>query len=459
MSSPFLLGGGFNLSVLQDGSTPIFVASAQVNDLAPGLPVRTDASHRLVGGLIQVADCAFTPMSNPATADLDMNGQAVIHVREARLNENVTPTTPPTNGLTVFTHAHKLQYVDDTSAIYQVATATDIAACLPLDGSRTMVGSLNMGGYDISVVNQLSGSVNSRAADDIVSSSGTATAGRVAIFSSNKVIQDGGTLLSSLATTAALASYLPKAGGTMTGDINMGTHNITNVTAIRPVDSNVNIGSSTSQVLGGIGNTMLNDFAATTGNYGLAAGVQATAQNNAIAIGRSTFARDNATVVGYQSTVGPTYTNSVVVGQGNTSSGTSGDIFGVNRTNSTASSLLLGNGSYVNIRANSTCDLGTAAVPFQTAYLGGSVAGPTYTRTADNIVSNAGASVSGNLASLSGTTGKVIADSGVVATSVVVGPASAVAGNLATYSGTTGKLIADSGIAPSTLVVGPGCCG
>ena len=33
------------------------------------------------------------------------------------------------------------------------------------------------------------------------------------------------------------------------------TLNVTNVTAIRPVDSNVDIGSSTSQALGAIGNT------------------------------------------------------------------------------------------------------------------------------------------------------------------------------------------------------------
>ena len=53
------------------------------------------------------------------------------------------------------------------------------------------------------------------------------------------------------------------------------------------------------------------------------------------------------------------------IGRDNFSNAISADIFGVNRTNTTANSLLLGNGSYTNIRANNTCDLGTSVVPFQ----------------------------------------------------------------------------------------------
>ena len=55
----------------------------------------------------------------------------------------------------------------------------------------------------------------------------------MATFVSDKVIQDGGALLSDLATTAAVAtSYLAKAGGTMVGAIAMGGNNITNAGAI-----------------------------------------------------------------------------------------------------------------------------------------------------------------------------------------------------------------------------------
>ena len=86
-----------------------------------------------------------------------------------------------------------------------------------------------MGGNNITNV----GTLNSRTADNIVANTGTATAGRVATFVSDKVIQDGGALLSDLATTAAVAtSYLAKAGGTMVGAIAMGGNNITNAGSI-----------------------------------------------------------------------------------------------------------------------------------------------------------------------------------------------------------------------------------
>lgn len=55
-------------------------------------------------------------------------------------------------------------------------------------------------------------------------------------------------------------------------------------------------------------------------------------------------------------------------------------------------------------------------------------------------------STSGDIATFSGTTGKVLQDSGIAVTTVVIGPAVAVSGNLPTFSGTTGKLLQDSGI-------------
>jgi hypothetical protein len=64
---------------------------------------------------------------------------------------------------------------------------------------------------------------------------------------------------------------------------------------------------------------------------------------------------------------------------------------------------------------------------------------------AANVVTNAGTSTSGNLASLSGTTGKLITDSGVVDANVVTGPASSVLNRIAVFAGTTGKVLADSG--------------
>lgn len=63
-----------------------------------------------------------------------------------------------------------------------------------------------------------------------------------------------------------------------------------------------------------------------------------------------------------------------------------------------------------------------------------------------------GSSVSGNIVSFNGTTGKLGQDSGVAAASVVVGPASVVTARIATFSGTTGKLIQDSGSLITDLV-------
>lgn len=63
-----------------------------------------------------------------------------------------------------------------------------------------------------------------------------------------------------------------------------------------------------------------------------------------------------------------------------------------------------------------------------------------------------GSSVSGNIVSFNGTTGKLGQDSGVAAASVVVGPASVTTNRIATFNGTTGKLIQDGGSLITDLV-------
>jgi hypothetical protein len=66
MSSPFLIGGGgISLAQLQDGSTPINVASVAVQSLVPNLPVCTSGSRRLVSRLIGLADLNFSPTTSP----------------------------------------------------------------------------------------------------------------------------------------------------------------------------------------------------------------------------------------------------------------------------------------------------------------------------------------------------------------------------------------------------------
>ena len=198
----------------------------------------------------------------------------------------------------------------------------------------------------------------------------------------------------------------------------MGTHEIQNISAIRPTNTNVNIGNSTSIGVGGVGNVLIGDYSSTTGSNGVSLGIQNICRLNSVAIGKETIAGTSATVVGYRSSSGNN-SDSVVLGHDNVSSGVSADIVGVNRTNNQANSLLLGNGSYTNIRANSTCDLGTAAVPFHDIYSNSSLIGTNNTRTVDSIVSCPATVTSNNLPSFNGTSGVVLQDSGIVSSNVI----------------------------------------
>ncbi|TIV64139.1 MAG: hypothetical protein E5V86_16390 [Mesorhizobium sp.] len=60
-------------------------------------------------------------------------------------------------------------------------------------------------------------------------------------------------------------------------------------------------------------------------------------------------------------------------------------------------------------------------------------------------------SVTDNIVTFAGTTGKAGKDSGVAVGSLVAGPASAAADNIATFNGATGKLVKDSGVAVGSL--------
>ena len=410
MGSKFLSAGA-DLAALTDGTFTLNVASATIQSLTPSLPVRATANRELTSGLIQLADLNFSVATNPMTTNFDMGNQDITDVKEMLLVANAAPATPPMGMLTVYEASDKLRYKDSSTATYQVATTTD------------------------------------------------------------------------------LASYLPKAGGTMSGAINMGTKEINNVAAIRTADTNIIIGTGASNTDGfsiGIQDVILGTGATTLGaNNCVNIGYLSQANNNScvtigstsitggawdVAIGDSSQTSTNGlnvaigqaarvtgtgtgtTVIGQASTASNNY--SFILGSQNASTALRSNCLGSGLTNGTANSLLID--ATANIRSSATTtDLGTTGNPFQTIFLNGSVTGPTNTRTVDNIVSNAGASTSGNLASLSGITGKVITDSGLVATSVVIGPASVVTGNIASYNGTTGKLVADSGVLASSVVVGP----
>ena len=274
---------------------------------------------------------------------------------------------------------------------------------------------------DLNMSGSIIGPASTRAVDNLVSTASTGVSGNVTTFSSAKIIQDSGTALSSLATTASLASYLPLTGGTMSGAINMSVSRIRSC----PVIESDSVGNN--NVIWGTGTTLTppgNNLRNVALGYN-----HAVAGFSTVSIGESTtqsvgtgrcvlvgsglsIAGDTCAVIGRNSNI--TGNNSFSVGSTNTIGAGSTFVYGNNATNSTANSVLLGDTSVVNIRANgaSTCDLGTTAARFKDLNKSGSIIGPTYARTADNVVSNAGAGVAGNVPIFSGTTGKVLADSG-----------------------------------------------
>ncbi len=226
-----------------------------------------------------------------------------------------------------------------------------------------------------------------------------------------------------------------------TVDLDMNNHWISKFNSLRPIDTNVNIGNSTSLPLGGIANIVLGDFTTATGSNSVCIGAQNISRNNSVAIGKETVAGTSATVVGYRSSSGNN-TDSVIVGHDNVSSGVSADIIGINRTNNQANSLLLGNGSYINIRANSSCDLGTSSIPFQNIYSSGSINGTVNGRLTNDIVSNTSSGTLNNLVSF--VSSKVIKDSTIPATQITTNTTN-IATNASNITTNTNNISVNSG--------------
>lgn len=274
----------------------------------------------------------------------------------------------------------------------------NVASLLSKAGG-TMTGAIVMGTNDITGVDDFAGPTNSRKADNIVSCTGTSTNLNIAVMSgtTGKVVTDGG---------ATVASLLSKAGGTMTGAINMGQQEINNVSAIRTTDTRILIGSSATIAGNGVSkNIAIGDHAVQTGASGnhvliggsalipsstgnmvvVGAGASGTgASCVVIGGGASTVGDpDNCVIVGSSSTaniseavvlgVGASSTgaSSVVLGRLAVSSANNAHVLGRNITNAIGDSFLIGDTNLTNIRSSSAiCDLGTAALPFLSARVG-----------------------------------------------------------------------------------------
>ncbi len=204
----------------------------------------------------------------------------------------------------------------------------------------------------------------------------TPPVGSISIFNNGGLrFVDASNITYAVATTGDLASYLPLAGGTMTGSIDMGGQEIKNCGAFRISTAAMktvigstatSAGSNYSTVVGGLSTVDGSSVSSTIVGYGntitastapTILGVSCTASNNAI----------NSILIGSTNTANNA-TSAVVIGNNSSSTANSGHIIGPYLTNSTANSLLID--SSANIRSNSTtCDLGTTAKPFQSLYI------------------------------------------------------------------------------------------
>ncbi len=200
-----------------------------------------------------------------------------------------------------------------------------------------------------------------------------------------------------------------------------------------------------------------------------------------LAWGASTTATSaSTTVVGHGSNVGAqsatfgynitsTGTSNVCMGEGCTATGnfnvalgfdndctTNGAMcLGHGLVNTTADSLLIGHSvtGLANIRPNTNglADLGATGSGWRDLYLTGNILGA----GGDDIVKSTSTSTTGHLSSFTSSTGRVIQDSGIPSANVVLSTSTSTSSHLASFYSGTGKEIGDSGINGGDVVLGP----
>ena len=125
----------------------------------------------------------------------------------------------------------------------------------------------------------------------------------------------------------AVSNYLKTPS---TVDLDMNNHYISNFNSLRPINTNVNIGNTTSLSAIGTGQMVIGDFTTSTGSNNVCIGLSNIARNLGIAIGKQTICGVGGVSVGYRSQ--NSQTDVIHIGRDNFSNAISADIFGVNRT-------------------------------------------------------------------------------------------------------------------------------
>lgn len=169
--------------------------------------------------------------------------------------------------------------------------------------------------------------------------------------------------------------FLPLTGGTMSGNIDLGSFDLQNIAACRFVgtvalgDSLTTAGASNSTA---VGRNCIIDSGSTAGvilGYNSSVGTSP----GVISIGNvcNGGASSNAILIG-QSLAATSGTKSIVIGNNSQTSAAQAHAIGASLSNTVANSLLLD--ASANIRSSSTtCDLGTTALPFRNLQLNGYV--------------------------------------------------------------------------------------
>jgi hypothetical protein len=306
---------------------------------------------------------------------------------------------------------------------------------------------------NITITGGVSGPTNSRTADNILSCSTSQTTNHLLSFTaSQKVAQD------SAINSADV--FLRTGTVPMTGTLNLGNHDISNMDKIFSdlSNNNVLIGSGTTVTPGPANNIRNVAIGYQDSSTGFAI-VEVGESNTQSGVQKCNLIGSGNGITGsFSSAYGDTNSisgsNSVAIGSGNTIGASFGFVLGNSATNNTANSILLGATNPVNIRpnGNNICDLGvTGTNVFKDIYANGSLIGGVKTSAIDSIVTGPASATSNNLCSFNSTTGKIIKDSGVLSTTVIVNTGSAVSGNIPEF-GLVANTITDTGINAAYVV-------
>lgn len=240
-----------------------------------------------------------------------------------------------------------------------------------LKSGGTMTGDLDMAGFQLSNLNNVTGvvgAINFQSTLDM----NTHNIDHVQTLTATTSVVTPAITLNGSDLTTELNGFLPTTGATaMTGNLDMGGHAVTNATELTFSNNNVTIGGGSNAFV--FNNIAIGPGANTTDIHGTAIGPSATAGGNSSnTVGfNSGGAGSNQTIMGsdcscdnsqYACCFG-NHAESKAFAAITISSGND------TVTNSTGNSVLFGDDNIVNLRAaNTTCDLGTTAAPFQFVY-------------------------------------------------------------------------------------------